>query len=274
MATLAGSWIGGGANMTAMKEFFDVGGGIFSSMITVDVIVANIWMAVLLVLASKSKQIDAATGAETQAIEELKEKVQRYHEANKRIPELKDLMKIFAIGFGVIGFAHVGADILAPYFVEHRPDLAKYSLTSKFFWLIVISTVVGVVLSFTKARDIESVGASKVGSAFLYVLIATLGLHMDVTKIIDNPLYFLIGIIWMLVHATLMLITAKAIRAPVFFMAVGSQANVGAAASAPVVASAFHPSLAPVGVLLAVLGYAVGTFAAYLCGLILSSIGV
>ncbi|MCB1608391.1 MAG: DUF819 family protein, partial [Xanthomonadales bacterium] len=70
-------------------------------------------------------------------------------------------------------------------------------------------------------------------------------------------------------HAGLMLLMAKLIRAPMFFMAVGSQANIGGAASAPVVASAFHPALAPVGVLLAVFGYTLGTAAAFLCGNIL-----
>ena len=85
---------------------------------------------------------------------------------------------------------------------------------------------------------------------------------MNVTAIADNPKMFIVGGIWIMVHASLLLIVAKLIKAPVFFLAVGSQANVGGAASAPVVASAFHPSLAPVGVLLAVLGYALGTYAA------------
>jgi uncharacterized membrane protein len=96
---------------------------------------------------------------------------------------------------------------------------------------------------------------------------------MDVTKIVEAPKYFLIGAIWMLIHAGLMLFVAKLLRAPVFYMAVGSQANVGGAASAPVVASAFHPSLAPVGVLLAVMGYALGTYMAYFAGQILRVVG-
>ena len=73
----------------------------------------------------------------------------------------------------------------------------------------------------------------------------------------------------MLIHVILLLSIAKLIKAPFFFVAVGSQANVGGAASAPVVASAFHPSLAPVGVLLAVLGYALGTYAAWFCGILM-----
>ena len=92
---------------------------------------------------------------------------------------------------------------------------------------------------------------------------------MNALAILDSPGVFLLGVIWMLIHVSLLLLVAKIIRAPFFFVAVGSQANVGGAASAPVVASAFHPSLAPVGVLLAVLGYALGTYAAWLCGILM-----
>ncbi|MBL4913659.1 DUF819 family protein [Shewanella schlegeliana] len=271
MTTLAGSWIGGGANQAAMKEIYDVGGDIFSIMVTVDVIVANIWMAVLLFMASKAKQIDAKTGADTTALEALKDKVEKYHAENARIPSLSDLMMIVAIGFGVTGFAHIIADLLGPFFETNYPWTRDYSLTSKFFWLIVTVTTIGLILSFTRVRHIEAAGASKVASAFLYILVATIGLHMDVSKLADpdNLWYFAIGMIWMLVHASFMLIVAKLIKAPLFYMAVGSQANVGGAASAPVVAAAFHPALAPVGVLLAVLGYALGTYMAWICGQIL-----
>ena len=88
---------------------------------------------------------------------------------------------------------------------------------------------------------------------------------MDILKILDNPLLIFVGLIWMAFHVALLFLVAKIIKAPFFFLAVGSKANVGGAASAPVVASAFHPSLAPVGVLLAVLGYALGTYGAIFC---------
>ncbi len=271
MTTLAGSWIGGGANQAAMKEIYEAGGNIFSIMVTVDVIVANIWMAVLLFMASKAKEIDAKTGADTRAIETLKQKVEKYHAENARIASLRDLMMIVAVGFGITGLAHVIADFLGPFFEANYPWTRDYSLTSKFFWLIVTVTTIGLAMSFTPVRHLEAAGASKVASAFLYILVATIGLHMDVFKLFDpaNLWYFAIGIIWMIVHAGFMLLVAKLIRAPLFYMAVGSQANVGGAASAPVVAAAFHPALAPVGVLLAVLGYAVGTYMAWVCGQIL-----
>ena len=273
MTTVAGSWIGGGANQAAMKEIYGAGDQIFSAMVTVDVIVANLWMAVLLIMAGNAKAIDDKSGADTSAITELKERVENFQAKHARIPQLNDLMVIAAIGFGVTGFAHLFADTVTPYFVANHPELARFSFHSKFFWMIVFATTVGIALSFTKARELEGVGSSKLGSAFLYILIASIGMKMDVTMIAEAPVYFIIGAIWMIIHASLMLIVAKLIKAPLFYMAVGSQANVGGAASAPVVASAFHPSLAPVGVLLAVLGYTVGTYMAWLCGQILQTIG-
>lgn len=274
MTTLAGSWIGGGANQAAMKEIYEVGGNIFSVMVTVDVIVANIWMAVLLFLASKAKEIDAKTGADTTAIDTLKNKVEQYHAENARIPSLRDLMLIVAVGFGITGVAHIAADFLGPYFEANYPWTEDYSFTSKFFWLVVIVTTIGLAMSFSPMRHLEAAGASKIASAFLYILVATIGLHMDVSKVLDTPIYFLVGIIWMIVHASFMFLIAKLIKAPLFYMAVGSQANVGGAASAPVVAAAFHPALAPVGVLLAVFGYVLGTYMAWICGQILQLVAV
>lgn len=273
MTTVAGSWIGGSANQTAMKEIYEVGGDVFSAMVTVDILVANLWMAILLLMAGNAKAIDQKAGADTSALNELRTKVEEFEKKHARIPSLHDIMLICAIGLGVTGFAHIVSDLVTPFMVDNYPDLQKYSLHSKFFWMIVTASTIGIALSFTRARKLEAAGASKIGSAFLYILIATVGLHMDVTKIIDSFDLFLLGLVWMLVHAALMLFVAKLIKAPLFYMAVGSQANVGGAASAPVVASAFHPALAPVGVLLAVLGYAIGTYAAWFCGQILRVVG-
>lgn len=269
MTTVAGSWIGGSANQAAMKEVFEVGDVIFSKMVTVDILVANVWMAVLLIGAGKSKMVDKMFNADSSAIDEVKLRIEKYSASIAKMPTLSDFMTILAIGSGATGIAHLLSDIIAPYLLANYPGLQTYSLTSGFFWIVVIATAIGLSLSFTKYRDLEGVGSTRVGSAFIYIIIATIGMHMDVMAIFESPGLFLVGIIWMLVHVVLLLGVAKLIRAPFFFVAVGSQANVGGAASAPVVAAAFHPSLAPVGVLLAVLGYTLGTYAAYICGLLM-----
>ena len=272
MTTIAGSWIGGGANQTAMKEIFNVDGELFSKMVTVDVLVGNAWLAVLLIGVGKTVFIDKFLGADSSSVESVKEKIEKYNLSIARIPDLKELIYVLTIGFGITGISHLIADNIAPYLLNNFPSLEKYSLTSSFFWLIVMATTFGVILSFTRLRDLEGVGASKIGTIFIYILVATIGLQMNLFTVFDNPGLFLIGFIWISVHVILLFIVAILIKAPYFFVAVGSQANVGGAASAPVVAAAFHPSLAAVGVLLAVLGYAVGTYAAYLCGIIMQSI--
>ncbi|MBB5606033.1 MULTISPECIES: DUF819 domain-containing protein [unclassified Janthinobacterium] len=273
MTTVAGSWIGGGANQAAMKEVFEVDATLFGQFVAVDVLVANVWMAVLLFMASRAKAFDRWTGADLSAINALKDRIETYKAQHARIPGLNDVMMILAIGLGATGLSHFLAAPTVAWIATLPAEwrLQDYSLTSGFFWIVVLATTIGLLLSFTRARSLEGAGASTIGSAMLYILVATIGMHMDLKALFDKPFLFLLGLIWIAVHGGLMLLMAKLIRAPLFFMAVGSQANIGGAASAPVVASAFHPALAPVGVLLAVLGYALGTYGAYITGLLLRS---
>ncbi|MFM8361572.1 MAG: DUF819 family protein, partial [Haliscomenobacter sp.] len=162
-----------------------------------------------------------------------------------------------------------------PALEAHRESLAAMrleSIISGFFWMVVLATTVGLLLSLTSARRLEGVGASKIGSIFLYILVATIGMKMDIGQILQNMGLFAVGIVWMLIHVSVLLIVGRLIRAPFFFLAVGSQANIGGAASAPVVASAFSPALAPVGVLLAVLGYALGTYGALISAFLMQAV--
>ncbi|PWK47291.1 DUF819 domain-containing protein [Pleionea mediterranea] len=269
MTTIAGSWIGGGANQAAMYEMWEVSDDIFPSMIAVDIIVANIWMAILLVMAGKSKELDEKRGADASAIEDVKKQVEKFQREHARMPLLPDFMLMLAVALGATGLAHLLADAIAPWVATNFPQLDKFSLTSQFFWLMVVATTTGLVLSFTRVKSLEAAGASKMGSVFIYILVASIGMKMDITAVVNHWQIFIVGLIWISIHAGLLLLVAKLIKAPTFFIAVGSQANVGGAASAPVVASAFHPALAPVGVLLAVLGYALGTYAAWLCGVLM-----
>lgn len=276
LSTLAGSWIGGGANQTAMLEIYQYNPEKYGGMVFVDIVVANIWMAILLIGIGKKDKINKWLKADTSAIEELKQKVVNFTQNIKRNPSLTDLMIMLAIAFGTVGFGHLSAKFLGSIFTEIVASFSSQTtknifsfLGSQFFWLISISTIVAVILSFTKAKNYEGAGASKLGSIFIYILVATIGMKMDLTLIFDNVGLIAIGLVWMAIHAGLLILVAKLIRAPYFFLAVGSQANVGGAASAPIVASAFHPSLATVGVLLAVFGYAIGTVGAILCTILM-----
>ena len=272
MSTVAGSWIGGSANQATMFEVFEPSGDLFSMMIAVDVILANIWMAFLLYGASRAESIDKFLKADASAIEQVKLRVEVYRKSIAKIPTLSESMVVLGVGFGAMGIAHLMADSIAPFIQENAPYLARFSLTKSFFWLVVIATTIGLGLSFTRFKKLEGVGASRLGTVMIYVLVATIGTHMNIMAVFDNPGLFVVGALWMMVHIILLLTVAKLIRAPFFFVAVGSQANIGGAASAPVVASAFHPSLAPVGVLLAVFGYVIGTYGAYVCAIMMQAV--
>lgn len=276
LSTLAGSWIGGGANQTAMLEIYKYNPAKYGGMVIVDIVVANVWMAILLIGIGKKDKINKWLKADTSAIEELKEKVITFTKKVKKNPTLADYMIMLAIAFGTVGFGHFAAKYLSEFFSDFIASINSQTwqnvfsfLGSGFFWLISISTIVAIILSFTKAKNYEGAGASKLGSVFIYILVATIGMKMDLNQAFENPGLIAIGFVWMTIHALLLILVAKIIRAPYFFLAVGSQANVGGAASAPIVAQAFHPSLASVGVLLAVFGYAIGTVGAILCTILM-----
>lgn len=279
LATVAGSWIGGGANQLAMAGMFEPSKQLFTAMIAVDVLVAEFWMVFLLLGVGKSKSLDKAFKADASSIDELQAKMESFSLKSQRIPTTTDLVVLAAIIFGGTGLCHLFADLVAPALgslAKSNPEsygfIKNMSLNSKFFWLIVGATTLGLLLSFTRARNYEGVGAMKLGTVFIFILVAVIGMKMDLVAIVEYPGYFLVGLIWMVIHVGLMFLVGWLIKAPYFFLAVGSKANIGGAASAPVVAGAFHPSLAPVGVLLATLGYALGTYCAYICGLLMKAV--
>jgi uncharacterized membrane protein len=273
LSTVAGTWIGGGANQAAMREIYQPANDLFSAVVVVDVLVANIWMAFLLYGVGMSNRLDQKLKADNSAIAELKERIGQVRERSLRIPSFPDLMSIVAVGMGATAIAHLGSDWITPALGANKEFLNAWNLQAlakPFFWIVVIATTIGLLGSFTRFKALEGAGASKVGSLFLYILVATIGMHMNIAAIQESPKLFVIGFTWMAVHVVILLTVAKLIKAPYFFIAVGSQANIGGAASAPIVASAFSPSLAPVGVLIAVLGYALGTYGAVICAQIMA----
>ncbi|MGY0559112.1 DUF819 family protein [Luteimonas sp. A277] len=269
MAALSGSWIGGGANMVAIREIYEVDATLFGQFAVVDVAFASLWLATLLFLANRATQIDARSGADTAAIDEMRDRMAAYEAANARIPTLTDLMVIIGVGFGIVALAHAISNPLAAWFAETFPWSSRFSLDSNFVWIVVLSTLGGLALSFTRVRQLENTGASRIGTVCLYFLIACIGMQMNFFRLAERPELLLIGGIWMAVHVLTIWGAARLVKAPLFYFAVGSQGNIGAAASAPVVAGAFHPTLAPVGVLLGTVGYATGTVIAYFIGQIL-----
>ncbi len=285
MSTVAGSWIGGSANQLAMKEIWMSdefrNEALFTVMLAIDVIVAEVWMLFLLLGVGQAKSIDRLFKADASSVDELQQKMEAFTLKTARIPTTTELLLIGALAFGVTAYCHMVADGMSATFggmIDRATDpdqvawMRNFSLNKEFFWIIVMATTVGLILSFTRARNLEGAGASKVGTVFIFLLVAVIGMGMDIRAIVEHRGLFMVGGIWMLFHVGLMFLVAYLIKAPYFFLAVGSKANIGGAASAPVVAAAFHPSLAPVGVLLAVLGYVLGTYGAYFCALMMRSV--
>ena len=260
MSALAGSWIGGGANFVALGQQAGTSDAMMALMVLPDVFVANIWMGVLLYASVHQNRIDKWTGADAQAIRALERRLTDFQERVTRVPVLADLMAILAFAF-VGGWVSYKLGMIMP----EISTAAGGTLISHTTWKYIIVTTLGVVLSFTRARNLEGAGASKIGSVMIYLLVACIGAGANFATITQHPGVIVMGLVWMAVHVIVLLSVAKLIRAPIFFVAVGSQANIGGAASAPVVAAAFHPSLAAVGALLAVAGYVLGTYAGLVC---------
>lgn len=272
MAALAGSWIGGGANMVAMKEIFHVDAVTFGQFAVVDAAVAYVWMAVLLLLAQRAAKIDARQKADTAALDDLKHRLADYRSKHERPATLTDLVMIFGLAFGTVGLAHWVAGGFAPWIGDHFPLAKRAGLGEPLVWIIAICTTVGLSLSFTRMRRLDGVGASTIGTLLLYILIACIGMQMDIGAVLNKPALLLLGVVWLGFHIIILWLVGRLIRAPLFYFAVGSQSHIGGPASAPVVASAFHPALAPVGALLGTLGYATGTVLAYILGLALKAL--
>jgi len=266
LATIAGSWIGGGANQSAMLELYQYNTEKYSAMVGIDIIVYSSWMAILLYGAARHKLVDKFLNKNKVGGSEIELLLEKTNKMKFEFPQMNNLMVILGLCFGLVGLSHFLGQIITN---AIDPDGLLSSsgnvLGSNFFWLIVLSTTFGLILSFTRAKKLERYGTMNIGSLFIYVLVATIGMKMDISTTFDNPSVLFIALIWIFIHGGLLFLVAKIIKADFFYVAVGSMANIGGAASAPVVAAAFNPQLASVGVLLAVLGYAVGTYGAIAC---------
>jgi uncharacterized membrane protein len=269
LATLAGSWIGGGANQAALYTIFEPDPSLFAATLAVDVFVAYGWMAILILGANHVHRINQHFKADNQAVDALTQRMEAYTQAHLSHAAPKDYLMMLGLAFGVVAIGHWGSQILSYFIQNNFPSWDKFSLTSSFFWLILLTTLMGIGLSFTSARKFEGVGASRLATVFLYVLIASIGMQMNIFAIAERPGLFLVGFIWISFHALLLYIVAKISKTPYFFLAIGSMGNIGGVASASVTAAAFHPALISVAVIVSVFSYAIGTYAGYVCGILM-----
>lgn len=265
-AALSGSWIGGTANMVAIAESVGTPESAFGPIIVVDTVVGYGWMGVLLVFSGYQALFDRRTGARTAAIEETNRRLAEM-DRERHPSNLRDLAVM--IGMGMAGA--IGAYELAQ--TRFFPALGDPTIISKTTWAILIVVTGGLVLSFTRLREFEKVGASGLGYTALYLLLAGIGAQADLKAVMQAPLYLAAGALWIAIHVSILLVAARIVKAPLFFVATGSMANIGGAASAPVVAGVYHPAMAPVGLLMAVAGYIFGIYGALVCAWLLGIVG-
>ncbi len=263
LAALSGSWIGGTPNMVAIKESVGTPDSLMGPIIVVDTLVAYSWMGVLLFLGSFQSRFDAWVGADTGDVEDLDASMAEL-ESQRRPVEVRDLARILALGFG-------GA-ALCIWLGRQLPPLGNPTIISHTTWTVVFVTSLGLGLSFTPVRQLERVGTSRFGYLALYLMLTAIGAQADLVKVLEVPLYLAVGAVWLGIHILILFAAAKMLRAPLFFVATGSMANVGGVVSAPVVASVYRRALAPVGVLMGVSGYLIGIYGGLLCAWLLSKV--
>jgi len=261
LAALSGSWIGGAPNMVAIKESGGTPDSVMAPIIVVDTVVAYSWMGLLLFMTAWQQRFNDWVGADTSAIDALNQRL-AVTDSERQPAEVKHLATILALGFGGAALAIWAGDQL--------PALGDPTIISHTTWAVVLVTTLGLVLSFTPVSSIETFGASRVGYLALYLMLTAIGAQADLKKVLEVPLYLAVGVLWISIHIAVLILVAKLIRAPLFFVATGSMANIGGPVSAPVVASVFHPALAPVGVLMGVTGYIIGIYGSLLCAWLLS----
>ena len=261
LGALSGSWIGGSANMVAVGKSIGTSEDLFGNMIVIDTLVGYGWMGVVIFISGHQDTIDRWNNADTSIIKQLN--IQMDTSENKRPTSFNDLLTIVAVGL-VGGYLSLKIGVWLP-------DVG--SILTSFGWTIIVVSAIGILLSFTRLSDLENAGASHVGNIFLYILLGTIGAKANIMQVTDLPIYIIVGIVWILFHAIILFIGGRLLRAPMFLIATSSQANIGGVVSAPIVATVYRKSLAPVGLLMGVMGNVIGIYAGLITAWILSIVG-
>ncbi|MEL4254697.1 DUF819 family protein [Shewanella xiamenensis] len=263
MATLMANWLGGTANQLVVKEIHQVGEAIFAVMMTINVVFSGVWMAILLFLAKKQKAIDRMLDADLNNLPVFIEDDITRLDGKKHFI---GCMLLISFSLFIFLFCHSVSEFLSLTVNNRLPYLLHYNLGSSFFWSMILSTLLGILLSMTYARHVFVKQVRFVSFFLLYFMIMNIGLNIEFASFQSIFYYFIIGLIWFFTHIIILLLFCLYFKLPILYFAIASQCNIGGAASAPVVASAFHPKLGSIAVLMAVLGYTWASFIASIIG--------
>ncbi|OEV04788.1 DUF819 domain-containing protein [Streptomyces oceani] len=256
LGALSASWTGGSANMVAVQDVVEAPKNLFGYVLIVDTVLYSVWLLLMFGSVGFSEKFNRWTGADSGYLDKHK----GTHDDRERPIDLVSLGTL--IGFSLLASAVAGE------LGELLPELG--SVVNSTTWTILIVSVAGLVIAATPLG--ETAGSSEVASVMLYAIIGLIASGSDFSSLTEAPVYLLAGGIVLLVHAAIMIVYAKLARVELFSLAVSSTANIGGVASAPVVASAFHRQLVPVGVLLALIGSFAGTFLGLTAAQLLSAI--
>jgi uncharacterized membrane protein len=252
---LSASWTGGSANMIAVKEALAVPDAVFAPMVIVDTVVPYLWMGLMIAMVGLQPAFDRWNRSDRTILDRFGEQAVQHLAASggRRTPA----GILLALGVAVAGggIAHLIA--------RQLPRIQD--VVTPYTWTIMIVTLIGILLSFSPVRQLERSGATRTGYDLLYFVLTAIGAKASVASIGSALVLIGAGLLIVAVHMVFSLVGARLLRAPLFLVAAASQANIGGVASAPVVAEVYHPGLASVGLLLAILGNIVGTWLGIIC---------
>jgi uncharacterized membrane protein len=258
-AALSGSWMGGTGNMVAIQGALDLPDSAMGYTLLIDSIDYAIWVMILLALVPFSRKFNLWSKADTSIIDEVGEKLS-LNEKHKRP------MSFFSL------FILLASSLLISYLAQ---SMATYMPTTPFLtattWVVIIATLSGILFAMTPLANLS--GSSQLGSIMLYLIVALIASRANFTELTEAPLYIIAGFVIIMIHVSIMILFAKLFKLDLFSLGVASLANIGGVASAPILASAYSKALIPIGVLMAMMGYIVGTFGGLMVGKILKVIG-
>lgn len=244
-ATLVGSWTGGSLNLLALRGILDTPDSIVASLIVVDTVMAYSWMALLVAASSFQKEINRRLGAvESEVVPIGTRPLQT--ESRQRMSLVLCVLVSIALSW------------LASIAATRMPSTPLIS--SHLGWTIVLVSTAAIGLSFSKTIRSWSAHGSRLGYPCLYLVLAATGAQASLRALWESPVWLSVGLTIIALHGVLLLFVGKFFRIPLGILATASQANIGGVVSAPLVGAVYHPSLAPVGLLLALTGNALGTY--------------
>jgi len=259
--TLAGSWIGGTANMLATKEMLGASEAQLGLAVIADNVVYVVWLPLLLMSRDFAEKFNKWARVPADRLEAM-DAAAAIHVEDDNAPTMSQYLYLAAVVFGVTAIGHALAPSAADWIASASPALG--GVFSETTTRILLVTTLALLLSTTAASSLPN--STAMGTALVYVFVAGMGARASVAGLAEAPAFVLGAFIWIFIHGLFCLAGAWIFRVDVHSVAIASAANIGAAASAPIVAAHHRPSLVPASILMALLGYALGNYLAPLTG--------